>query len=123
LKAVVFTDVIQSAVLIGGALLTLGVVSYHFGSVTSWIPEEWMGHWGELKWGIDAQERLTIGNALLTTFVWYVASSGSDQMAIQRFLATEDIRSARKTFRVSLMTTFIAQSLLGLVGLAVLAYF
>lgn len=123
LKAVVFTDVIQSAVLIGGAVLTLGVVSAHFGSMTAWIPNEWMGHWGELKLGIDAKERLTIGNALLTTLVWYIASSGSDQMAIQRFLATEDVRSARKTFRVSLITTFIAQSLLGLVGLAVLAYF
>lgn len=123
LKAVVFTDVIQSAVLLGGAIITLLVVSSHFGSFTAWIPQQWMGHWGELRFGLDARERLTIGNALLTTFVWYIASSGSDQMAIQRFLATEDVRSARKTFGVSLITTFVAQALLGLVGLAVLAYF
>jgi SSS family solute:Na+ symporter len=123
LKAVVFTDVIQSAVLLGGALMTLMVVSFHFGSVTSWIPQDWMGHWGELKYGLDARERLTIGNAFLTTLVWFIASAGSDQMSIQRFLATEDVRSARKTFGVSLITTFIAQFLLCLVGLAVLAYF
>ncbi|MFO7823926.1 MAG: sodium/solute symporter [Cyclobacterium sp.] len=123
LKAVVFTDVIQSGVLMGGAILTLLVVSYTFGSFTSWIPDEWLGHWGELKFGLDAMERLTIGNALLTTFVWYVASSGSDQMSIQRFLATENVQTARKTFGVSLITTFVVQTLLGLVGLAVLAYF
>ena len=123
LKAVVFTDVIQSGVLMGGAILTLLVVSYTFGSFTSWIPDEWLGHWGELKFGLDAMERLTIGNALLTTFVWYVASSGSDQMSIQRFLATENVQTARKTFGVSLVTTFVVQTLLGLVGLAVLAYF
>lgn len=78
---------------------------------------------GELKVGIDARERMTIGNALLTTFVWYLASSGSDQMSIQRFLATENAQTARKTFGVSLLTTFVVQTLLGLVGLAVLAYF
>ncbi len=123
LKAVVFTDVIQSAVLIGGALLTLFVVSWHFGSVSAWIPQDWLPHWGELKLGFDARERLTIANALLTTFVWYVASSGSDQMSIQRFLATENIHTARRTFGVSLITTFVVQVLLGFVGLAVLAYF
>lgn len=123
LKAVVFTDVIQSGVLMGGAVLTLLVVTVSFGSVSAWFPTEWLTHWGELKVGIDARERMTIGNALLTTFVWYLASSGSDQMSIQRFLATENAQTARKTFGVSLLTTFVVQTLLGLVGLAVLAYF
>lgn len=123
LKAVVFTDVIQSGVLMGGAILTLLVVTLSFGSVAAWFPTEWPAHWGELQLGVDARQRLTIGNALLTTFVWYLASSGSDQMSIQRFLATENARTARKTFGVSLLTTFVVQILLGLVGLAVLAYF
>ncbi|WP_460518404.1 sodium:solute symporter [Cyclobacterium sediminis] len=123
LKAVVFTDVIQSCVLLGGAFLTLVLISIYFGSATSWIPTHWLDHWGEYKWGIDARERLSIGNALLMTVIWYVASSGSDQMSIQRFLATENIQTARKTFAVSLITSFVAQFLLGLVGLAVLAYF
>jgi SSS family solute:Na+ symporter len=123
LKAVVFTDVVQSVVLLGGALLTLILVSLYFGSATSWIPTKWMDHWGDFTWGIDARERLSIGNALLMTVIWYVASSGSDQMSIQRFLATENIRSARKTFAVSLITSFVAQVLLGLVGIAVVAYF
>lgn len=123
LKAVVFTDVIQSVVLLGGALLTIIVVSVYYGSFSAWLPSGWLSHWGELRWGIVATERLSIGNALLMTFIWYVASSGSDQMSIQRFLATENLRSARKTFGVSLITSFVAQSLLGLVGLAVMAYF
>ena len=123
LKAVVFTDVIQSCVLLGGALLTIVLISVYFGSATSWIPTQWLDHWGEYTWAIDARERLSIGNALLMTVIWYVASSGSDQMSIQRFLATENIQTARKTFAVSLITSFVAQFLLGLVGLAVLAYF
>jgi SSS family solute:Na+ symporter len=44
-------------------------------------------------------------------------------MAIQRYLATKDVRSARKTFGISLVTNFTVQVLLALVGLALLAYF
>ena len=123
LKAVVVTDVIQSGVLLSGALLTLLMVSLHFGSFTAWLPDHWLNHWGELKFGVDARERLSVGNAVLMVIIWYIASSGSDQMSIQRYLATKDVQSARKTFGVSLFTNFVAQCLLGLVGLAMIAYF
>ena len=123
LKAVVATDVIQSIVLLGGALIAIIAVSMEFGSFTSWIPTEWLPQWGEFKWGIDAQERLTFGNAVIMVFIWQVCSAGSDQMAIQRYLATKDVQSARKTFGVSLITNFTAQILLGLVGIAMIAFF
>jgi SSS family solute:Na+ symporter len=123
LKAVVFTDVIQSIVLLGGAVLTLLIVSVQFGSFTAWLPDQWLGHWDELKFALDARERLSLSNAALMAFIYFVAFSGSDQMSIQRFLATKDIKSARKTFGISLLTNFIAQVLLGLVGLALIAYF
>ena len=123
LKAVVATDVIQSIVLLGGALIAIIAVSNALGSFTSWIPTEWLPQWGEFKWGIDARERLTFGNAVIMVLIWLVCSAGSDQMAIQRYLATKDVQSARKTFGVSLITNFIAQLLLGLVGIAMLAFF
>ena len=123
LKAVVATDVIQSMVLLGGALIAIVAVSAEFGSFTSWIPTDWLPQWGEFKWGIDARERLTFGNAVIMVFIWQVCSAGSDQMAIQRYLATKDVQSARKTFGVSLVTNLIAQLLLGLVGVAMIAFF
>lgn len=123
LKAVVATDVVQSIVLLGGALIAIIAVSIEFGSFTSWIPTEWLPQWGEFKWGVDAQERLTFGNAVIMVFIWQVCSAGSDQMAIQRYLATKDVQSARKTFGVSLITNFTAQLLLGLVGIAMIAFF
>lgn len=123
LKAVVFTDVIQAFILLGGALITIIMVCIYFGSVTSWLPNEWLPQWGEFKLGIDPRDRSAIGSAVLMTFVWYVASSGSDQMMVQRFLASENIHSARKTFAVSLITGFIGMVLLSLVGFALLAYF
>ncbi|GAB2770265.1 hypothetical protein GCM10027275_11120 [Rhabdobacter roseus] len=123
LKAVVVTDVVQSIIFLGGALLSIVVVCFHFGSVTSWFPQQWPTYWDPLRWGFDATERSTVGNAMMMLFVWYICTTGSDQMAIQRYLSTKDIRAARQSLRVSLYTNLLAKCLLGLVGLAVLAFF
>lgn len=123
LKAVVLTDALQTMILLGGAILTVAIISIHFGSATEWIPNEWLSHWSPFRIGFDTQERLTVGNAMLTLFVWYLCTAGSDQMAIQRYLATKDVKAARKTFGVSLITNFVVRTFLGVVGLALLAFF
>lgn len=123
LKGVVITDVIQTCIFLGGALIAILVVAYHVGSFGALIPNEWPQHWTSPKLGFDLYERSTFGNALLMVFVWYMATLGSDQMAIQRYIGTKDIKDARKSLRVSMFTGFISEALLGLVGLAMLAYF
>lgn len=123
LKAVVVTDVLQSVIFLGGALISILLVCFHFGSFTSWFPDQWPVVWSPPQYGFDARERSTVGNAMLMLFVWYICTIGSDQMAIQRYLATKDIQAARKSLRVSLYTNLLAKCLLGLVGLAVFAFF
>lgn len=123
LKAVVVTDVLQSVIFLGGALISILLVCYHFGSFTSWFPDRWPASWDPPRYGFDAWERSTVGNAMLMLFVWYICTTGSDQMAIQRYLSTKDIKAARKSLGVSLYTNLIAKCLLGLVGLAVFAFF
>lgn len=123
LKAVVLTDVIQSGVFVFGALFTLIAVSYYFGSVSSWLPSTWPDNWKDLKWGLDFNERNTLGNSVLAVFTWYMCTIGSDQMAVQRYISTKDIKAARKTLRISLYSNLLANALLALIGLALLAYF
>jgi len=123
LKAVVMTDVIQTFLLWIGAILTIVIISLNLGSFTNWIPDHWLAHWSPLKWGFNATERLTIGNAMLMLFVWYICTSGSDQMAIQRYLATRDLKAARRSFGIALLSNLFVKILLGLVGLALLAFF
>jgi len=122
-KAVVMTDVIQTFLLWLGAILTIVIISFKLGSLTSWIPDHWLVHWSPLKWGLNATERLTIGNAMLVLFVWYICTAGSDQMAIQRYLSTRNLKAARNSFGVSLLSNLFVKILLGLVGLALLAFF
>ncbi|SHN33098.1 transporter, SSS family [Cyclobacterium lianum] len=123
LKAVVLTDVVQSIVFLGGALLSIVIVSLHFGSVSSWFPSEWPAYWKPIQFGFDTQERTTIGNAVIMLFAWYICTTGSDQLAVQRYLSTKDIQAARKSLKVSLYTNLLAKCLLGLLGLAMFAFF
>lgn len=122
-KAVVLTDVIQSVIFLGGAFLSILAVCIHFDSFTSWLPDQWPRYWSPPQLGFDTHERTTVGNAVLMLFVWYICTTGSDQMAIQRYLSTKDIHAARKSLRVSLYTNLLAKCLLGLVGLAMFAFF
>ncbi|MGV8094188.1 MAG: sodium/solute symporter [Mangrovibacterium sp.] len=123
LKAVVMTDVIQTFLMWLGAILTIVIISINLGSFTSWIPDHWLAHWSPLKWGFDATERTTVGNAVLMLFVWYICTTGSDQMAIQRYLATRDVKTARRSFGIALLSNLVVKILLGLVGLALIGFF
>jgi len=123
LKAVVMTDVVQTFLLWIGAILTIVIVSVNLGSFTSWIPDHWLAHWSPLRWGFNATERSTVGNAVLMLFVWYICTSGSDQMAIQRYLATRDLKAARRSFGIALLSNLVVKILLGLVGLALMGFF
>ena len=122
-KAVVTTDVIQSLVLWLGAILAIAFVVADFNSFTSWLPDTYLPQWGEFRWGIDLQERSTVGNAMIMLLVWFICTNGSDQMAVQRYLSTKDIKAARKTFGISLISTFVVKVFLAVVGLAMIAYF
>ncbi|MCB0686690.1 MAG: hypothetical protein KDC53_09195 [Saprospiraceae bacterium] len=123
LKAVVTTDVIQTIVFLGGALISILIVSYDAGSFGALIPGEWSPVWKPLRLGFDPQERTTVGNAVMMLFAWYICTTGSDQLAIQRYLSTKDIQAARNSLKVSLYANLVAKLLLALLGLAMLTFF
>ncbi len=123
LRAVVMTDVVQSGILFGGALLTLIVITVRLGGFGEWWPQRWDPDWAPLRWGFDPSSNRTVAAAVLAYFVWAVCTAGSDQMAVQRYLATEDVRSARRMFSLSLVVNAFCTIFLGIVGFALLAYY
>lgn len=123
LRAVVLTDVIQSGILFLGAFLTIGLVTYHMGGFSEWWPQSWPAEWPEIQWwDYSAENRRTVFAACLATFIWYVCTTGSDQMAIQRYQATESVRQARKMLCFSLTASATATALVSIVGIALFAY-
>ncbi|QDT00391.1 sodium:solute symporter family transporter [Adhaeretor mobilis] len=124
LRAVVATDVLQSAILFSGALLTLALITYLSGGISSWWPDDWLTHWPEPRWGYDNDpDTRTFLGALIGTLVWYVCTQASDQMAVQRFLANRDVKTARRTLIAALVSSAFSAILLALVGLAVWSYY
>jgi solute:Na+ symporter, SSS family len=122
LRAVVFTDVAQTFILFLGAILTLIVITADLGGVSAWWPREWYQTWAEPRFWFDSTKR-TFAGSFLAAFVWYVCTCSSDQMAIQRYLATRDVKSARRALAISLATDGLVSIFLGALGLALLAYF
>jgi SSS family solute:Na+ symporter len=122
LQAVVFTDVLQTFIMLGGAILSLVLVTSNLGGVEAWWPSTWLSHWDKpTLFGPEA--RISLSAALLAGFLERVCTAGSDQMAIQRYLATRDVSSARRMFAFSLLCDLSVSILLGTLGLALFAYF
>lgn len=123
LRAVVLTDVLQSLIMFGGAILALVVISVDLGGVGKWWPTEWPAHWQPPVFWYSPDVRFTFVGGFLSMFTWYICTAGSDQMAIQRYLATRDAAAARRMFNISLLANVLLWPFLAAVGLALLAYF
>ena len=123
LRAVVFTDVVQSGILFGGGILTVVLVANELGGVRELWPEGWLAHWGKPNWGYDPEARMTLVSVFLAVFCWHTCTAGSDQIVIQRYFATRDAKAARKVLVINLIADFLAMLLMALVGLALIAYF
>lgn len=123
LKAVVVTDAVQAVLMFLGAIVTIAVVTVALGGVGAWWPAHWPGHWPELKVLPEPGVSRTVLGAFCAMLVWMTCTAGSDQMSIQRYLATRDAAAARRSFAVQLISSVLSMVLLGLAGLAVLGYF
>ncbi|GAG34191.1 unnamed protein product, partial [marine sediment metagenome] len=127
LKAVVFTDVVQTVILFGGAVLAVVLISIfsaqNLGGAFAWWPSEWASHWQAPSFTFDPFVRISAPVIMLAMYTWYICTNCSDQMAIQRFLATRDTKAARKVILVSLMTDICVAVFLNILGLALLGFF
>lgn len=124
LRAVVITDAMQTSLLYGGALLVIGVVTWNIGSL-DWFPRQWQSDvWDHQPiFSLDPSVRITVFGTIVSMFLWMVCTSAGDQVAVQRFMATEDLRAARRSIAFSLTIGVVVGMTLGLVGVALLGFY
>jgi SSS family solute:Na+ symporter len=122
LRGVVLTDVVQTFILFGGTLLAIILIINQLGGFSAIIPSQWPEHWSGWVF-FDTKVRVSFLTAFITSFGWFVCTAGSDQMAIQRYLATRDVKAARQMYFSSLVTNLLVYFLLAILGLALFAYF
>ncbi len=124
IRAVVLTDVIQSIILLCGAILAILMISLRMGGVSEWWPHEWSSAWDDQPvFSLDPRVRVTVVGSMVFMTVWWICTAGSDQMAVQRYLSTRDTAAARRAFLVTGISNVVVTLLLAMVGFALLGLF
>ena len=123
LRAVVVTDLMQTILLFGGALLVVITVSWSLGGF-GWFPREWHPNWDTQPIiSFDPKTRITVAGSIMSMLCWYICTAGGDQTVVQRYMATTDLRAARRAVAVQLTVGVAVGITLTLVGFALLRYF
>ncbi len=130
LRAVVWTDVVQVALLTTGGLATILFVAWQTGTgLSDWLAtasdyvssQQNMTAIPWFSW--DPTVRATVVTVAVNMFVWHVCMHTSNQITVQRYFSTESARSARRGFLASSIVHVGIDLLLVTVGLAVLYYY
>lgn len=123
LRAVVITDLMQTVLLYGGAVLVIATVTIKLGGF-DWIPTQWNPNWDTQPiFPKDASTRVSMLGSFISVLIWYVCTSGGDQVSVQRFMATRDAKAARCAFATQLCVAVVVLFTLALAGFSLLAYF
>jgi SSS family transporter len=124
MEAVLWTDVMQFFVLVGGLFAILIAVTVSFGGD---VAEIWRlaaegGHtrWINLDFNIV---EVTVWGLVLYTLVDTISTYGSDQVMVQRFLTAGSVSQMRRSVMFTGLLTVPIVGLLVLVGLALVAYY
>lgn len=127
IRAVIWTDVMQSIVMFAGAIITLLYVmlATHTGPVDWWqtASEMHIEHTRPIWFSFDVTIRVTVFSAILNNFFWTICTHGSDQMIVQRYFSTSSLTAARKSYVISAIADVSVGVLLALCGLALLAFY
>ena len=89
-----------------------------------WFPTEWNPTWDtQPLFSLDPNVRVTAFGTILGATLWWVCTAGGDQTAVQRFMATKDVRAARRSFLVNSVSSAMVSLVLTLVAFSLLGYF
>lgn len=130
LRAVIWTDVVQVVLLIGGGLFTIG---YVVSTTGTWLPDWYQATSRHLTsteathslplFSFDPFVRATVVTVAFNMCIWHVCTHVGNQMTVQRYFSTSDMKSARRSFVTGSLFGVGINLMLVVVGLAVLYYY
>ena len=123
-RGVVWTDVAQFFLMLGGALACVLFVYWKTGSTPmDWVSTAMQVHAGNQRAQIisfDPFARTSVVTFAITMFVWHACIHLGNQMTVQRYFSTTDLGMARKSFILAVVGNLCINGVLVLVGLAIL---
>jgi len=124
IRAVVLTDVIQTIILFAGAVGALLLITWDMGGFGAWWPRTWSPNWDQQPLiSLDPTVRASVAGSIVFMSLWWICTAGSDQLAIQRYLATRDAGAAKQAFLITLASNVFVTLLLAALGFALLGFF
>lgn len=131
IRAVVWMDVVQMGVYIGGALLAVWIIlsSLPQGLTSAIGVAQSSGKLKLLDFGFGSSLKEFIAQpytffiALFGGGVFSVASHGTDQLIVQRLLTTRDLRSSQKALVISGFVIFLQFALFMFIGLLLYVFY
>lgn len=124
LRAVVWTDVVQFFVLLGGAFFTIGTVAWTTGTG----PGDWIAFSSDYKheqvewFDWDVGNRSTIFSIAIGLFFWHACTHGANQVALQRYFSVRNVTAARRSFLVNALSSVGLGMLLAVVGVSLMFF-
>ncbi len=124
IRAVVWTDVIQFFVLMFGAFFTMGTIAWLTSSgVGDWIRTSQAYRHESVEWfSSDIGDRSNVTFIALGMFFWFICTHGANQVALQRYFSTADVKAARRSYLVSALTSIAIGVTLAGVGVALMHF-
>ena len=125
IRAVVWTDVIQAALLVGGGLFTIGFVAWTTGSG----PLDWYhvvtarDNESFTFFSPDPTQAGTVVTMTLSAVIWTLTAHCANQMTLQRYFSTVDVRAAKRSFVTSIVVSITISFLLAVIGAALVYYY
>ena len=127
IEAVIWTDVLQTVVLVGGAIITIFVVAGGIegglGGLISEASAAGKLRLAEFDWGANSYTKPVLWVILLGGIFQNIASYGSDQAVVQRYLTTRDEKSAASAIWTNALLAIPVPALLFFVGAALYVYY
>ncbi|MDJ0909084.1 MAG: sodium/solute symporter [Woeseiaceae bacterium] len=125
ITAVIWTDVIQAAVLIVGATIIffalLDNMPAPIGEVLSGLKEQ--GRLNPLDVSLDVTKVATVWSGIIAMSIFHITVYGANQMMVQRTLAAKNIGDAKKSFLMMGFAAFFIYFLFFLLGVLFYAYY
>ncbi len=130
LRVVIWTDVLQVALLAAGGVVTIAYIAYTTGT---WLPD-WLAATRQyviatgqptaiplFSW--DPTLRATVVTVAVNMAVWHICIHSSNQMTLQRYFSTRSMAAARRSFLASAVVNVAVSLMLVCVGLSVVYYY
>ncbi len=124
MRAVIWTDVCQFFILVGGSVLAVWLIGIDTGGMVDvWRIAEQGGRTKLFDWSLDPTIRVTTWGAVMGSLVGHLGMYGADQVSVQRYLTAKSLPVMQKSFILNMCAGLLMKGFIIAIGLGLFAFY